>query len=287
MHNELVRIRTSDSLELQGLLFEPQAKTGTALVHVHGWVGNFYEDKFLDFIAAEALKRGIAFLTFNNRGAGMVTDFIKRKKEGFEYVRVGGCVEKFDDCILDIKAAVDFLAARGYNEIMLEGHSTGCQKASYYAFKTKDKRVKGVVLLAPVDDVAVAKRMLGKRYDEAMSIAKKMAEEGKAGSPVPEWMAFYPLLTAETFLSVADPESNSGRMFNYGGKMSETRNITAPMLAVFGTKDEYQDKPEEKLAILQKIIKQCDIKLLEGNHWYSGSENELATAVVGWIKKII
>ena len=87
---ELVRIATKDGLELQGLLFEPKKKTSQALIHVHGWVGNFYENKFIDCIADEAVSNGLGFLTFNNRGAGIVNDFIKKKKSKIEYVRIGG-----------------------------------------------------------------------------------------------------------------------------------------------------------------------------------------------------
>jgi len=279
---ELVRITTKDGLELQGLLFEPQLKTKKAIIHIHGWVGNFYENKFIDFIAEECVRNGIAFLTFNNRGAGIVTEF----KHGTEYIKIGGSLERFDDCILDISAAVGFMKKGGYRNIILEGHSGSCQKITYYQLRTKDETIKGLVELAPVDDAAVSRKLLGGRYAEAMETARKMVKEGKENEPVPEWMAFYPLLSAKTFLTVADPKSSSGRIFNYAGKLNELRSISCSMLAVFGTKDDYQEKPEEKLRMLKAVVKNCSTYLVEGaGHGFAGHEKELAKAVVAWAKR--
>src|SRR4030042_6917217 len=152
LESKFIRITTADGLELHGLLFEPNEKTTNALIHIHGWVGNFYENKFIDYIAKEAVSKGYAFLTFNNRGTGIITDLIKRKKSKVEYVKIGGSLEKFEDCIIDIKAVIDFVSKKGYKKIILQGHSLGCQKITFYQYKTKDKRIKGLILLAPVDD---------------------------------------------------------------------------------------------------------------------------------------
>jgi alpha-beta hydrolase superfamily lysophospholipase len=124
MKVSLQRITAKDGLELQGLLFEPNEKTDKVLIHIHAWIGNFYENKFLDLIAKEAVSNGFAFFTFNNRGAGIITDFIKKNKSELKYVRIGGSLEKFEDCIIDINAAVDFLDRKGYGNMVLEGHST-------------------------------------------------------------------------------------------------------------------------------------------------------------------
>ena len=160
MKTSFQRITTKDGLELHGLLFEPDKKTSNALIYIHGWIGNFYENKFIDHIVKEVVLNGFAFLTFNNRGAGIINDFIKRKKSKVDYMRIGGSLEEFTDCIFDIKAAIDFLSERGYKKIILQGYSLGCQKATFYKYKTKDKRMKGLVLLAPVDDVSFTKELL-------------------------------------------------------------------------------------------------------------------------------
>jgi len=281
------RITTKDGLELHSLLFEPDRKTTKALIHIHGWVGNFYENKFIDYIAKEATSKGFAFLTFNNRGAGIINDFIKRKGSRVDYLRIGGSLEEFKDCIFDIKAVVDFLSKKGYKKIALQGHSLGCQKAAFYEYKTKDKRIQSLVLLAPVDDVAFTKKTLKTKYKKGMKIAKEMVKNGKGDNPVPKWMAFYPSLNAKMFLSVADPRSDSGRLFDYSGKLKEIKNINCSTLAVFGSKDDYQSNPEDKLKILKENIKNCDIKLVQNaGHGFVGFEEELAKAVGNWFKKL-
>lgn len=287
LENKLVRITTADGLELHGLLFEPTSKTTNVLIHIHGWVGNFYENKFTDYMAQEAISKNFAFLTFNNRGMGIITDLIKRGKSKVEHARIGGSLEKFDDCVIDIKAAIDFLNKREYKKIILEGHSLGCQKTTFYKYKTKDKRVKGLILLAPVDDLGFTRKLLRNKYKKSLGIAKEMVRNGKANQSVPKWMAFYPLLNAKMFLSVADPTSSSGRIFDYSGKLTEIKNVNCPILAGFGSKDEFQSNPGEKLKILKENIKDCEIKLIENaGHGFVNFEETLSKLVGNWLKTV-
>ncbi|MFH1126791.1 MAG: alpha/beta fold hydrolase [archaeon] len=285
---ELVRMVTADELELQGLLFEPDGSSGakTALIHVHGWAGNFYENLFIDDLARKAVNEGVAFLAALNRGAGIVSDIISMKGAKRGYERIGGCIEKFEDSVLDIRAAIDFLAARGYGNIILEGHSLGCQKVAYYMYKTKDERVRGLVFLAPVDDASYVKRRLLERYDESIDVAKRMVRDGEGSDAVPSWMAFYPLLTAKRFLDLSDPKTMHGRMFYYGGGLDEIRRVVCPCLAVFGSRDDYEAEPEKKLVIIKKAMKRCDTVLVDdADHWFFGHEDEMAKTVFMWIGK--
>jgi pimeloyl-ACP methyl ester carboxylesterase len=287
MKISLQRITTEDGLELQGLLYEPDKKTNKAIAHVHGWIGNFYENKFIDFIAREVVSKGFAFLTFNNRGAGVISDFIKRQKSKIEYVKIGGSLEEFKDCTLDIKTAVNFLSNKGYEKIVLDGHSLGCQKVTYYKHKTRDQRVSGLILLAPVDDVAFSKNTLKAKYNESINIARKMVESGKGDDAVQKWMAFYDFLSANMFLNVADPESDSGRLFDFSGDLKEIKDVACPVLAIFGSEDEYQSDPEDKLKLLSREVKNCNIKLIRGaGHGFINFEKQLSEIIGNWIKSL-
>ncbi len=286
LKGELVRISTKDNLELPGILFEPKAKTKTAIVHVHGLVGNFYENKLIESVAKSSVNNGIAFLSFNNRGAGIVTEFIRRKSHGLEYVKIGGSVERFGDCVIDIRASIDFLSKKGYSKIFLQGHSSGCQKITYYEYKTRDKRAKGLILLAPVDDVGYVKRLLGSKYWSALKIVRELIKRGNGKDVVPEWIQFYPMLNARVALQLVDNESPSGRLFDYSGELKEISNVNCPVLAVFGSKDEYQEKPEQKLRLLRAKTK-CDVKLVKGaNHGFSGYESRLEF-IARWMKNVL
>lgn len=287
MKTSLQRIITKDGLELQGLLFEPDKKTANVLVHIHGWVGNFYEHKFIDFIAKEATSKGFSFLTFNNRGAGIVNNVIQRKKIN-SYVIIGGSLEEFKYCVFDIGAVMNFLENKGYKNIVLQGHSLGCQKATFYEYKTKDKRVKGLILLAPVDDVSLVKAKLKNKYNKSLNIAKKMIKNGKGDSPVPEWMAFYPLLSAKMFLNIADPKSDSGRLFDREGDLKEIKGINLPILVVFGSKeDDYQLNPVNALKLLREKNKNCKTKLIhDSGHGFTDFEKQLSKLIANWLKNI-
>ncbi|MFH0875730.1 MAG: alpha/beta fold hydrolase [archaeon] len=280
MQSELVRIYTKDKLELQGLLFEPKIKSSKAVVHIHGWVGNFYENRFIDKISAYLLEKNIAFLTINTRGAGIITEFLKNKKKE----KIGGSLEKFEESIYDIDAALDFLTKRRYSEFILQGHSLGCQKIVYYVFNQKDIRIKCLVMLAPVDDAEFASSLFNKKkYNEAIKIAKDMISEGKGQEPVPQWMQYYPMLSANMFIQVSDPTSTSARIIHTNGKLSELKSIKIPILAVFGSKDDYQKNPNDKLKALEEKTKCETLLIKDANHWFSGTENLIASEICKWI----
>ncbi|MFH1850699.1 MAG: alpha/beta fold hydrolase [archaeon] len=279
MQSELIRLRTKDGLELQGLLYESKGKRRRAIVHVHGWVGNCYENAFIGPIARSALQRDIALLAFNNRGAGIVTEFIRNEKRE----NIGGCLEIFEESPLDIEAAIRFLAGKGYSEITLQGHSLGCQKVICYQNARQDRRVNRIVLLAPVNDVEYVQKKLLTKYNESIGIARDMVKKGRGQDAVPGWMQFYPLLSANMFLQVSDPNSVSGRIFDYDGKLSELKKVRVPVLAVFGSDDDFQANPAERLGLLKKTIKCSTVLMKNSDHWFTSHEDELAQTVVDWI----
>ena len=278
---KLTRFKSKDNLELQGLLYEPEKRTKRAIIHVHGWIGNFYQNSFIDPIAQSALNENIAFFSFNNRGEGIVNEF---RRNG-ETEEIGGSLEKFKECVYDIGGAINCLESKSYEEIILQGHSLGCQKAAYYQNRKKDNRVKSLVLLSPVDDVEyTSKCLLSKeKYEESLKIAREMVESGRGQEPVPEWMQFYPLLSANMFLQVSDPKSESGRLFDYSGDLSELKSIDVPILAVFGSEDDYQIEPAEKLKIIKDKIGCSTALIKDGDHWFASHEKELARQVLSWV----
>ena len=162
MKTSFHRIYTEDGLKLHGFLYEPDKRTSTVLAQVHGMGGSFYQPHFLDALAETLSKNNIAFSPFNNRGSGLLTNFRKSNKN-VEIVRLGTSREKFEDCLLDIKAHLDFLEKQGFSNIHLCGHSLGTCKVIYYLAKTQDKRVNSVILLSPSDMLGVIRKD-NKRY---------------------------------------------------------------------------------------------------------------------------
>ena len=147
MEERLVRINSVDEIEQPGILYTPSEDTKKVVIHVHGLNGNFYENRFIDVLASSYTSKNYAFLTFNNRGRDFITELLK----GNDYTIIGGSLERFKDCILDIEGIVNWVKEKGYNEIILEGHSYGCNKVLYYYNQKKDESIKKIVLLAPCD----------------------------------------------------------------------------------------------------------------------------------------
>lgn len=151
METSLVRFHTSEGIRLDGLLFEPREKTKRIVIQVHGTGCNFYSQKFIEVFADEITANGYGFLSFNNRGMGIETKFYKENNgEVVDRIIIGSKNEVFEECLFDIQAAVDFVKSKGYKDIVLCGHSYGCNKIVYYALNNKDFKG-GLILLAPVD----------------------------------------------------------------------------------------------------------------------------------------
>ncbi|NOR84612.1 DUF1749 domain-containing protein [archaeon] len=282
---ELVRIQTKDNLELQGLLYEPKIKTNKIVIHNHAWIGNFYENLFIDYIAKEVTSLGYAFMTYNNRGAGILGEFIKKEKTKRTRIQSGGSVEIFEDCLIDISAGIKYSKNRGYNSIVLEGHSLGCQKIAYYQFKTNDKNVHGLIFLAPVDDIAYVKKLLGNKYYEMLNIAKKLQNNGKGDDLIPNDMAFYPMMTVNRYLDLINPETEHGKILNYSGNLNGIKKIKCPAITIFGSHDKYENNPKKTLSFLENQLN-WKTKLIENaDHWFFGQEDKLSKTISSWLVK--
>ena len=160
MNQELIRPNATDGIQLPGLLYTPDVSTNKIVIHIHGMSGNFYEDEFNDNLARVYTNNGYAFLPFNNRGMNYITEMHK----GNEFVIKGSSYELFEDCVIDIEGIVNWVKERGYNHIVLEGHSYGCNKAVYYYTQKQDESVKMIVLLAPCDIPKEVENYTGKDY---------------------------------------------------------------------------------------------------------------------------
>ena len=290
MKTSLHRIITEDSIELVGLLYEPEETTNKILVHVHGMAGNFYENKFLDAIAETLTANGIAFFAFNNRGCELIKDLTKIVNGKRTYIRIGNAYEEFEDSQIDITAAINFVGSRGFSNVHLSGHSLGSPKVAHYVANRNDNALSSVIFISPSDMVGLIK--IDKNHDRDMNMAKQMVAEGRGNELLPNPVLWdgNPL-SAKTYISLGGMESNVA-VFNFHDPKDTLpllSKITIPTYAVMGRKDDALVIPvEETMERIKKpMINSPKVEtniLGDAGHGYNGFEQDLADALVSWIK---
>ncbi len=282
MRQKLVRIHSIDEIEQPGILYCPNEDTKRIVIHVHGLYGNFYENGFLDILAKTYTDRGYAFLTFNNRGVGAISELSK----GDEFAIIGACFERFQDCILDLEGIINWVKQEGYNEIVLEAHSYGCNKALYYYMKKKHPSIKQIVLLAPCDIPAECRKFLSKEeYQVAKEESTRLVNEGKENELVDFPVLPNRKISAGTYYHDFLPggEDDFIRYSDEKSKKNEILNhIDIPVLVVFGDIDEcVLTEPIEVVEdYLQSNISNCKIEIIPGaDHSYTNKYNELGKVI--------
>ncbi len=282
MKQELVRINSIDEIEQPGILYTPNNDTDKIVVHIHGLNGNFYENRFLDTLSKSYTTKGYAFLTFNNRGRDFITELLK----GNDFTIIGGSLERFKDCILDIDGVINWAKEKGYKEIILEGHSYGCNKALYYYTKKKDNSIKKIVLLAPCDIPSEGKKFLSnEEYEIAKEESTRLVNENKenelidfsimANGKIAAGTYYYDFLPGgeNDFIRYADGEDGKSPILN---------NIDIPVFIVFGNNDEcVLTQPIEVVkSYLTNNLSNCKIEIIEGaDHSYINKYDELGQII--------
>lgn len=285
---EIIKFTTRDGLVLEGFLM-PSTKCGMCVIHVHGMTSNFYRGNLPFAMAPSLNKRGVSLFSINTRGhditASMVMTSSRLRKSRTKYLALGTSLEKFEDCIFDIDGAIKALHKLGFKSFILSGHSTGCQKITYYQYKRNRGNIKGLILLAPSDDYNHRRKELGRRFNKVVNKCKRLVRLKKGDSFD---KTTFPL-SAKRFLSVADLKNVEAMLFNYSGPLKEICNIKVPVLAIFGSRDELATEPVRKY--LETLMGKREGKpsfyaIINGaRHSFRNHEDDVSDAVSKWISE--
>lgn len=286
MNQELIRPNSTDGIQLPGLLYTPDIPTNKIVIHIHGMSGNFYEDEFNDNLARVYTNNGYAFLPFNNRGMNYITEMHK----GNEFVIKGSSYELFEDCVLDIEGIVNWAKERGYNHIVLEGHSYGCNKAVYYYTQKQDESVKMIVLLAPCDIPKEVENYTGKDYQTCINKAKELIENGKEEELIDFCVFVNGRISAKTFYTdlLYNRTCDFFRYREREGKSPILNQIEIPVFIPFGDNDEcvLTQPIEDVIYYLQNNLKNCEVKVIKNaDHAYTGKYDELEKGIDTYLKE--
>ncbi len=293
LNGQLVKTITSDGLELQG--FWVNKKSNVAVVHFHGTSGDFYTHEFIDVLGETLSSEEISFLTTNNRGHDVYAYLRKHMDGRIKWASIGGAFERFEDCVIDIEAWINFIEKQGVKKVILQGHSLS-QKLIYYQFMRNDRRIIGQIHLSPGNDSGFMFYRLGKeKYNEINAMIKKMIEEGREKELLPEELAIVSPMTALAYYGYLT-EEGVGNIFPYHNPSSPKWEILSkikePLLIIFGELDNFI-KPSINEAVQlfkrkAKSSKEVTVGIIKGaNHSFVGNEIELADVVIKWLKRTL
>ena len=280
----LASLTTRDGVRLDGVIAEPPRSRRTALIWVHGLGSVFSSGQpMVRALAARANRAGIGYFKFNTRGHDVVAGRGRRL--------AGAAFERFTDCLVDVRAVVDFARGRGYRRIVLAGHSTGANKVLYYAARARDRRVAGLALLGPVSDIAGEAARIGAReLARRVAIAQRLARRDPR-MLVPSPWGFW---GARRYVSLYRP-GEAEDVFPYyrpGARWTALRAVRVPVAVMIGGADEYLDRPAEarveafraNATAARSFASHVVPRALHG---FQGHEDTLARALVAWIGRAV
>lgn len=278
MKCELVSVETSDGITLNGAFFAGD-KDKPALILLHGAAMNFYTG-IGRFLPELINPHAYACLSANNRGHDFGTAPDGDKKPVLGLMR-----ERFRDCVYDLEAWINYLNQRGYQKIVVIGHSQAIPKILYAQNTQNFSGISGLVLVSSPPSAAQMMRFLvGDYYDRGIFKANELVELGMdsqlivlRGRGTMPW-----IFTAGTFLSVYGPDTPADTE-------ELIKEVYCPILLVRGSND-FEPVSKELLANMKKNAghsETCDIVEIEGaDHFYSQHEEQLGQVILEWLAKL-
>jgi pimeloyl-ACP methyl ester carboxylesterase len=274
MHLELVSIPTP-TLPLDGLYYEPDggAIAGGVLMF-HGNTMNFYVGA-LRFLPPALTRLGFACLAFNRRGHDVVSTRNSRKAEG-------GAFQLTREAIEDNAIAARWMAARGFAEPVVMGHSNGGMLGVRHVVDHPATRA--LVLLSAGRGGATTVRsgsateglMAGDRFDEIHAHARTLVQEGRGKELIlmPGW---WYVITAESFID---------RLTQVPDTIALAPEVKCPILCIRGEKESAQRYPAEEFQ--RAATAPCTVKIISDcDHFYNGREDAVIEAVTRWLRSVL
>lgn len=270
----------------------------TCVIEVHGMSGNFIEDFCANILGEALAAKGFGFIYGHNRGYCHVNDIatkpVKAEDNGWNTTRIGETYELFEDSLKDVAAWIGKAKELGYKNIILLGHSLGCNKVIYYLHQNPNAEIIGVVLASPPDMVGLVE--LEKYQPNHRQLLEQARELVKAGNPrqvvngkIWDWYE----LSAQTYLSLFEengPADNLPVLRN-PETFEQLSTIKQPILGIMGERDDIEIRNlKEDIELIKSKATACpdfQTEFIAGaNHDYQNRENNFADVVVKWASRI-
>jgi hypothetical protein len=262
MTPELIRITTADGCKHFGAYYPCQTQSALGVVLIHGMTGSFVgelESALPPLLTAA----GLPVLVANNRGNGLL----------------GAANETVAGVLPDVAAALGAMQVRGFERIVLLGHSKGGIKVSYYLTQTGDPRVVALGLLSPAASFHVLPTWLAAQFgkkDPQRWLKKvfKQAAKGNGGHIYVD--EAWPYLISAGTLS----DHAAACLDDVGEHVTQ---LALPILAVCGSLE--LDWCTVVANLLSNAPGHVRAAVIGGaDHVYTSKEQDLADLLTDWIR---
>lgn len=176
---EALDVAARRGVVLNGVLFNANTQSDTVLIAVTGIHGNFYSNPFYYNVGATLNRAGIDFVYAQTNDAFSQIRTMNVKTGQQELI--GSWNERFSYTDEDISAYLDWAEKKGYQHIILAGHSLGANKVVSYLSRHKDRRVEHFFLLSPAN----LSYMMAEVTEEEKRIIRRQVESGRGGELLP------------------------------------------------------------------------------------------------------
>jgi len=264
----LVSIPT-ETVPLDGLWHEPEgAVTGAALLF-HGNTMNFYQGA-PRFLPPALARMGLACLAFNRRGHDILGIRDSRAAEGAAF-------QTYAEAIEDNRIAAAWLAARGFPDPVVIGHSNGGTLAVRHV--ADHPRTRALVLLSAhcggremVPRASQAGLLAQNDLLGITSRARQLVAKGRGRELLllPGW---WYVTSAASFVDALE---------NCPDVLELAPRVPCPVLYLRGEREPRELYPAEAFSKLSggpckvQIVPDCD-------HFYAGREAAVSTIVCSWL----
>ena len=291
IQGSLVKIATGDGHQLDGILYEAKESIATVL-HVHGSLGNFYHQPFVQVFAKTLTREGINLLSCNMRTHDGIAEGYNADGD-MEYV--GGSLARFETCVKDIQGTVRWCRKLG-PKVYLQGHSLGCDRVLHYLESTK--AALSPILLSPCDSLQLQKEWLGEEEFRQQQAALRERREKQSTEAEEAWNWAAPDaygVKGEDDWTYQIPVTEGvlesiqlgavGRILAVEMGGAEIGKVEA--LAYMGRTDRIRGASIEAMKKhLQVLLPNVEVIEGEGGHNMEECEEDTAKRVAGWIRKM-
>lgn len=194
---------------------------------------------------------------------------------------LGAAVEIVDESKFDLYAWAEFLSGRGYDDILLLGHSLGAIKSLYSQAHNPHDNVKRIAAFSPtkLSYDSLLESSGGDKFSHWISTAQKLVEQNRGDEfmfvdfPFPTWMS------AMAYLNKYGDRDR----YNW---LNWNEEISIPTLCVFGEREMRDNAAFEVMGPELRAITQPNFEICylpQADHFYTACFTAATQQLLLWL----